>query len=741
MKIKKHITLFSLFGIPYIYSCNIQNPIVQTVSSIKPTQNSEQFLISPSPKQSSIFNSSANYNNENLIIRELVGKSNENKQDNDLLNILSNSLRTIAVKENKLYISTYSEIMLSKISLKDLNTEYTYKCSSLEGTSRVYLDSNTKIDELTKSNINILLEHCGHGNYNIKLGKDNKIYIISSAKISQINSDNKIIDIYNFKVEENKGTNSVISIDKNSNIYFASDTSIKKINPKGETIWVRRVIFNKENEYNYIRNMDIDNDENIYFIDIAKQIKKIDKLGKISNLIGGGQNSDFNISPLDYMINEFNIITDNLNNLYLLELNRNRILKYNSQSLKLELFSGNNIPSVNNDKKDASQIYLNKPTFIIFDENNNAYIFDSGNNVLRKIDSKTNLSTVILGNELNRGDGNDLSKASFKGVISIYFKNKNMFISEYDRLRKIDNSNSISTIAGNTQVIPQPTSEPVPSLAPDTIYDNMPSEKSPISYAKILYIDKESKIYISENEKVRVINTDKKISELIDKNYKINSLTQDSKGNIFFASDKIYKLDKNNNISVLAGKESIYKIDRIRGVVPPPSYDNVESIRKNIKIGEKADEIYFLEPRDIIIDNKDNIYAVVTYSYDLFNHLDKYNAIIRINSEGIIDRVYSDINKPQNLTIDSKNNLYFTDKFLHYGSEYNLIKKIDINGKISIYAGRILNDTNFNLIDSLNKIKSRDAVFKDKYFINSITIDNNDKIYFSTNENKIYRIE
>lgn len=717
MKNKKYLILLSLISIPYIYSCNVQNNVTNP-NNIDTSNSQSSIISSPTnniviPDQPSIFDS--NSNDGVLTIKELLGNADLNKKNNDLFDLIVKNGIPIGIKNNSFYSSSYKSI-LSKFSLSGLNTEYTYTCSgsSLDLRKVLYNDSNKSSDSIIQSNMNILAGHCGSNSGFI--GKDGKIYIVSNSKISELKNDDSILDIYEFKAGDNPAR-LLIDVDKYSNIYFLSKNGIKKINSNGQVSQYKDL----DPSIN-ILSMKVDNEGNIYFIDYKLKLNLLDILGKIKTL--------------NFSVTNANLTLDNKNNLYITDPNKNTILKYNPNNSGFELFSGNNIPSINNDNKNSSQIYLDKPSHPIFDENNNAYIFEFDNKIIRKVDANTGISKVILGNSLNQGDGNELSKVFFKNIISIYFKNNSLFVSEQDRIRKIGQNNIVSTIAGNSQSIPSPSSIPLPTAIPTT-YNNTFLDGLSVSYPKILYIDKDNSIYISENSKTRVITKDNKISDL---NINAESLVKDSKGNIFFASDKLYKMDKNNNVEVFAGKDSKYRYDNYRGVIPDPLFDDPETVRKIIKVGDKANELYLLEPKGIAIDNNDNIYAVVTSTYDLFNHKDKLNSIIRMNPQGIVDKVYSDINKPENLIVDNKNILYFTDKYLHNYFYYNIIKKANNDNTTSLYAGKILNTDQSNPNNSINNLNALDSIFKDNFYINDITVDNNNNIYFSTAENKIYKI-
>lgn len=107
------------------------------------------------------------------------------------------------------------------------------------------------------------------------------------------------------------------------------------------------------------------------------------------------------------------------------------------------------------DGKIAEGALLNKPGGIAADKENNLYISDIANNVIRKID-RNGIITTFAGNGSFDfgGDGSSAKKASFNEIYGICtdIKGENLFIADYlnHRIRKIHISTGIiSTVAGN----------------------------------------------------------------------------------------------------------------------------------------------------------------------------------------------------------------------------------------------------------------------------------------------------
>src|SRR5581483_1428208 len=95
---------------------------------------------------------------------------------------------------------------------------------------------------------------------------------------------------------------------------------------------------------------------------------------------------------------------------------------------------------------------INNPVGIAIDANNNIYIADWGNHRVRKVDNAGIITTVVgTGNFGSSGDGGPATASELTGPAGICFDaNNNMYISDNGNMviRKVNSSGIISTIAG-----------------------------------------------------------------------------------------------------------------------------------------------------------------------------------------------------------------------------------------------------------------------------------------------------
>lgn len=116
-------------------------------------------------------------------------------------------------------------------------------------------------------------------------------------------------------------------------------------------------------------------------------------------------------------------------------------------------FIGLNQPGYNGDGGIAQEALVNGPAGLAIDSNNDVYIAEIFNNVVRKIDTRTNIVTTIAGcgDKGFSGDFENACNASLNcpsGVVGDSIGN--VYFNDYknERIRKVDINGVISTFAG-----------------------------------------------------------------------------------------------------------------------------------------------------------------------------------------------------------------------------------------------------------------------------------------------------
>ncbi len=203
----------------------------------------------------------------------------------------------------------------------------------------------------------------------------------------------------------------------------------------------------------------IDSIGNIYFTDSGNdRVRKITIATGIITTIAGTDNIGFTGDggpATDAKLNgPIGICFDNKNNIYIADYYNIVIRKIDSLGI-ISTYAGNGNLSYTGDGGPAIQASFKGPLGILADDNGNIYIMDQYNHAVRKIDAITNIISTIAGNGTAgySGDGGPAIYAQMNqpsgGVID---KDNNIYIAEFGNgvVRRIDAvTGIITTVAGN----------------------------------------------------------------------------------------------------------------------------------------------------------------------------------------------------------------------------------------------------------------------------------------------------
>ncbi|MFN8207892.1 MAG: T9SS type A sorting domain-containing protein [Bacteroidales bacterium] len=141
-------------------------------------------------------------------------------------------------------------------------------------------------------------------------------------------------------------------------------------------------------------------------------------------------------------------------NLLIADKDNHRIRKINMQTGKIYTVAGNGVAGYQGDGGPGIQASLNSPHGIVVDNNNQLYISDRNNHVIRKWDPVSKTISTIAGNGTAgfSGDGGPASTAQLNLPAGVALdRDGNLLIADYqnNRMRKVDlQSGIISTLAG-----------------------------------------------------------------------------------------------------------------------------------------------------------------------------------------------------------------------------------------------------------------------------------------------------
>ena len=196
------------------------------------------------------------------------------------------------------------------------------------------------------------------------------------------------------------------------------------------------------------RGVAVDSSRNVYVADTYNNlIRKIDVSGNVTTIAGTGSSGSVNGNGTSASFsNPFGVAVDSIGNIYVTDGSNNLIRKIDSSGDVTTLAGSGSTGSVDGQGTSAS---FKSPRGITVDNNGNVYVADMYYSLIRKIDSDGNVTT-IAGSEYGSEDGQGTS-ASFHYPNEIALDSRgNLYIADrYNNLiRKIDSSGNVTTIAG-----------------------------------------------------------------------------------------------------------------------------------------------------------------------------------------------------------------------------------------------------------------------------------------------------
>ena len=196
---------------------------------------------------------------------------------------------------------------------------------------------------------------------------------------------------------------------------------------------------------------------NIYFSDFANnRVRKINSSGTITTIAGNGVASsigDGGLATSASVNGPAGLAKDAVGNIYIAEYYGNKIRKINISTGIITTVVGTGIAGFLGDGASAISARINGPVGIAFNNTGLLFICDALNNRVRRALIGGTISTFVgNGTSASSGDAGLATAASVYYPAGIAFDaSNNLYVSEYYRhkIRKINTSNIISTIAGN----------------------------------------------------------------------------------------------------------------------------------------------------------------------------------------------------------------------------------------------------------------------------------------------------
>jgi sugar lactone lactonase YvrE len=150
------------------------------------------------------------------------------------------------------------------------------------------------------------------------------------------------------------------------------------------------------------------------------------------------------------------IAVDGWGNMFIADRGHNRIRKVPAATGIISTLAGSGSPGYTGDGLASTSpgVSVNAPWGVALDSLGNVYIADTGNNVVRKITAATGIITTVAGTGLSgsSGDGGPATAATLNQPQGVTVDgNGNLYIADTanHRIRRVDSTGAITTIAGN----------------------------------------------------------------------------------------------------------------------------------------------------------------------------------------------------------------------------------------------------------------------------------------------------
>jgi len=208
-------------------------------------------------------------------------------------------------------------------------------------------------------------------------------------------------------------------------------------------------------ELNYPRRVAVDGAGNLYIADASNnRIRKVNTSGIISTIAGNGAAGfagDGTAATSAELNGPAGICVDASGNIYIADVSNNRIRKINTSGV-ISTIAGTGTPGFSGDGATATAAELYSPEDVKVDAAGNVYIADVNNQRIRKINTSGNISTIAgNGTAGFSGDGFAATAANLNTPEGVAVDTSgNIYIADYanNRVRMVNKSGIISTIAG-----------------------------------------------------------------------------------------------------------------------------------------------------------------------------------------------------------------------------------------------------------------------------------------------------
>jgi uncharacterized protein (TIGR03437 family) len=405
----------------------------------------------------------------------------------------------------------------------------------------------------------------------------------------------------------------------------------------------------------------LDSQGNVLFADSGnRRIRKISKNGTISTIAGTGTpgySGDGGPAGAAQFITPQGLAIDSAGNLYIADLSADVVRKIDTNG-NISTIVGTGLPGYTGDNGPAIAATLDGPYALALDKAGNLYIADSNNNAVRKVTTTGTISTLT-------------TTSAPEGLA--FDSSGNLYIASWglSEILKYSSSGVTTILAGSGNF--------------GYGGDGGPATGATLSGPEGLFVDSTGAVWFSDtsNNRIRKITPDGNISSPIGSGYSgLSNLGSDPTGVSVYQPDGIfvdatgivYWAESGNN-RVRSYNPSTRQIADLAGTTPPLTTSGAPA------------SLLLNNPNAVTSDSAGNIYIADTSN----------NVIRKITPSGVSSIIAGtgqpgfngdvgqataiNLSSPSGIAVDSQGNFYLTDTGNHR------VRKVDTTGRITTVMG------------------------------------------------------